>query len=96
MTTELYFTDKLYTANAVCLICMFADPVWFKMKSRLGCSKLTTLVKVSLKFQTSVSEKCHYFLLKKYEMILHCKSFSHFFNENISVFGYKVVKHLTS
>lgn len=44
LTIELYFTDKLYTANAVCLICMFADPVWFKMKGRLGCSKLTTLV----------------------------------------------------
>ena len=40
-----------------------------------GCSKLTTsLVNVSLKFQTSVSEIC----------------------QNISVFGYKFVKHLTS
>ena len=27
---------------------------------------------------------------------MHCKSFSHFFNKNFSVFGYKVVKHLTS
>ena len=62
-----------------------------------GCSKLTTsLVYVSLKFQTLISEIRQYFLLKKYEKLLHCKSFSHFFNKNISVFDYKVVKHLTS
>ena len=36
------------------------------------------------------------FLLKKCVKLLHCKSFSHFFNKNFSVFGYKVVKHLTS
>ena len=37
------------------------------------------------------------------EKLLQCKSFSHFFNnslifstKNISVFGYKVVKYLTS
>ena len=27
---------------------------------------------------------------------MQCKSFSHFFNKNISVLGYKVVKHLTT
>ena len=48
------------------------------------CSKLTTsLVNVSLKFQTLISEICHYFLLKKCEKLLHCKSFSHFFNKKI-------------
>ena len=47
-----------------------------------GCSKLTTsLVNVSLKFQTLIYEMCHYFLLKKCEKLLHCKSFSHFFNK---------------
>ena len=47
-----------------------------------GCSKLTTsLVKVLLKFQTLISEICQYFLLKKCEKLLHCKSFSHFFNK---------------
>ena len=62
-----------------------------------SCSKLTTsLVNVSLKFQTLISGIRHYFLLKKCEKLLQCKSFSHFFNKNISVFGYKVVKHLTS
>ena len=62
-----------------------------------GCSKLTTpLVNVSLKFQTLISQICQYFLLKKCEKLLQCKSFSHFFNKNISVFGYKVVKHLMS
>ena len=62
-----------------------------------GCSELTTsLVNVSLKFQTLISEICHYFLLKKCETLLHCKRFSHFFKKNISVFGYKVIKHLMS
>ena len=56
-----------------------------------SCSKLTTsLVNVSLKFQTFVIEfviflilqiHCH-FLLKKCENPLHCKGFSHFFNKN--------------
>ena len=47
-----------------------------------GCSKLTTsLVNVSLKFQMLISEICQYFLLKKYEKLLHCKSFSYFFNK---------------
>ena len=56
-----------------------------------SCSKLTTLlVKVSLNFQTLISQICQYFLLKKCEKFLHCKSFSHFFQENISV--YLVIK----
>ena len=62
-----------------------------------SCSKLTTsLVKETLKFQTLISEICHYVLLKKCEKLLHCKSFLTFSTKNISVFGYKVVKHLTS
>ena len=49
-----------------------------------GCSKLTTsLVNVSLKFQTLISEICQYFLLKKCEKLLQCKGFSKFFNKNI-------------
>ena len=78
--------------------------VWKKCESELSiqttgpsCSKLTTsLVNVSLKIQMLISQIWQYFLLKKCEKLLHCKSFSHFFNKNISVFGYKVVKHLTS
>ena len=47
-----------------------------------GCSKLTTsLVNDSLKFQTLISQICQYFLLKKCEKLLQCKSFSHFFNK---------------
>ena len=47
-----------------------------------GCSKLmTSLVNVSLKFQTLISDIRQYFLLKKCEKLLHCKSFSHFFNK---------------
>ena len=47
-----------------------------------GCSKLTTsIVNISLKFQTLISEIHQYFLLKIHGKCLHCKSFSHFFNE---------------
>ena len=42
-----------------------------------GCSKLTTsLVNVSLIFQTSIPETHQYFLLKKCEKLLQCKSFA--------------------
>ena len=51
-------------------------------RSGPGCSKLTTsLVNDSLKFQTLISQICQYFWLKKCEKLLHCKSFSHFFNK---------------
>ena len=57
-----------------------------KWHPRPDCSKLTTsLVNGSLKFQTLISEIRQYFLLK------NCVS-----TKNISVFGYKVVKHLAS
>ena len=47
-----------------------------------SCSKLTTsLVSVSLKFQTLILQIHCYFLLKKCENPLHCKGFSHFFNK---------------
>ena len=72
---------------------------WFILISEPGCSKLTTsLVNVLLKLQTLISNICQYFLLKKYEKLLQCKSLSHFFNnkKKISVFGYKVIKHSTS
>ena len=67
--------------------------------SRPGYSKLTTsLVNVSLKFQTLISHKYQYFLLKKCEKLLHCmqKLLSIFSAKNISMFCYKVVKHLIS
>ena len=52
-----------------------------------GCSKLTTsLVNVWLKFQTVISQIRQYFLLKKCEKLLQCKSFSHFFRQKISVY----------
>ena len=55
-----------------------------------GCSKLTmSLVNVSLKFQTLIPDFCQYFILKKCGKLI-------FSTKNISVFGYKVVKHLTS
>ena len=54
-----------------------------------GCSKLTTsLVNISLKFQTLISKLIQYFYVEKYENLI-------FSTKNISVFGYEVVKHLT-
>ena len=47
-----------------------------------NCSKLTTsLVNETLNFRKLISQICQYFLLK---------------TQNFSIFGYKVVKHLTS
>ena len=46
--------------------------------------------------QMLISQICQYFLLKKCEKLLQCKSFSHFSTKNICEFGNKVVKHLTS
>ena len=53
------------------------------LRSGPSCSKLTTsLVNVSLKFQMfEISHICQYFLSKKIEKLLQCKSFSHFFNK---------------
>ena len=62
-----------------------------------GCSKLTTsLVKVSLKFQTLISEVIQYFLLRECKRLLQCKSFSHFFNKKYQYIWLLSRKHLTS
>ena len=42
---------------------------------------MTSLVNVSLNFQKLIPQMCQYFLLKKCEKLLQCKSFSHFFNK---------------
>ena len=55
-----------------------------------GCSKpMMSLVNVLLKVQTLIPEIRQYFLLKRCEKLLHCKS-SHFFLTKISV--YLVIK----
>ena len=60
-----------------------------------GCSKLTMpLVKVSLKFQTLISQICQYFLLEKCES--SAKASLIFSTKNISVFSNEVLKHLAS
>ena len=52
-----------------------------------SCSKLTTsLVNDSLKFQKLISQICQYFLLKKSEKVLQCKSFSYFVNKKYQCF----------
>ena len=59
-----------------------------------GCSKLTTsLVNVSLQFQTLLSEIVHKFLSKTFEKLKASLIIS---TKNFSVFGYKVMKYLTS
>ena len=60
-----------------------------------SCSKLkASLVNVSSKFQTLISQICQYFLLKKCEKLLHCKSFSHFFNKKYQCIWLKSRKTL--
>ena len=65
----------------ICIWCMGTTP-WS------SCPKLMSLVNISLKFQTLISEISWYifFLLKKCEKLLQCKSFSHFFQQKISVY----------
>ena len=56
-----------------------SDAMEIEYISGASCSKLTTsLVNVSLKFQTLILQIHCYFLLKKCEK---CKGFSHFFNK---------------
>ena len=53
-----------------------------------------SLVNISLKFQTLISDICQYFLSKKCEK--SAKASLVFSTQNFSVFDYKVIKHLTS
>ena len=49
-----------------------------------GCSEqMMSLVNETLKFQTLISQIRQHFLLKKCEKLLHCKSFSHFYNKKL-------------
>ena len=55
-------------------------------KSGPGCSKLmTSLVNVSLKFKTLISQIRQYFLLKKCEKLLQLQKLLSFFQQKISV-----------
>ena len=61
-----------------------------RITSGLGSSKLTALlVNFSLKSKWLIFEIHQYFLLKKCEKLLHCKSFSHVFNRK---YLYLVIK----
>ena len=62
-----------------------------------GCSKLTTsLVNVSLKFQNLYLKCANIFCWENVRSFCNAKASHIFSTKNISVFGYKVVKHLTS
>ena len=53
-----------------------------------GCSKLiTSLVNVSLKYETLISQILQHFLSKKMEKLLQCKSFSNFFDKKFQCTG---------
>ena len=65
-------------------------------KNRARLFKTNDIVNVLLKFQTLISEICQYFLLKKCEKLCSAKASLIFLTKNISVYGYKVVKHLVS
>ena len=59
--------------------------------------QMILLVYKKLKIQTLISKMCQYFLLKKMrEAFAVQKPLSFFSANNITVLGYKVVKHLTS
>ena len=63
-----------------------------------GCSKQTTsLVNVSLTFQDLIFKYANTFLLKKnVRSFCIAKASQIFSTKKFSIFGYKVVKHLTS
>ena len=66
----------------LCFVLFCCHTVLVTDTSGASCSKLmTSLVNVSLKFQTLILQIHCYFLLKKCENPLHCKGFSHFFNK---------------
>ena len=75
---------------------LITSPYFFGYRTGPSCSKLTTLlVNVSLKFQMYLSEICQYFCWQNVRSFC-CKSVSHFFSTNNSVFGFKVTQHLSS
>ena len=76
---------------------MFTNLMVKCWQSGPGCSKLTTsLVNVSLKFQILIFQICQYDLLENVRSFCIAKASLIFSTKNISVFGYKFVKHLTS
>ena len=88
---KVYTKYILWITSESFRICLLSGP---------GCPKLTmSLVNVSLKFQTLISQICQYFLLKKFEKLLQCKSFSDFFNKKfqcIWLLSRKTLNELTS
>ena len=67
--------------DTTCFGGQFSDQIPIKSPGP-SCSKLTTsLINEMLKFQTLISQICQFFLLKKCEKLLQCKSFSYFFNK---------------
>ena len=77
-----FFSAAYVTELAVLCKCSLAATVNLETKSGASCPKLmTSLVNISFKFQMLISEIHQYFLLKKCEKLLQCKSFSHFFQQ---------------
>ena len=70
----------------------------FNCRTGASCSKrMTLLVNVLLKFQTLISEIRQYFLIEKnVRSFCSAKASLIFSAKNISVYGYKGIKHLKS
>ena len=63
-----------YNIRSITMVCLSYNP-------GSGCSKLTTSLVNVLEFQMLLSDICQYFLLKKCEKLLQCKTFSYFFQQ---------------
>ena len=86
-TASEIITERIVKHVKICLFQELSRVQMFKTTAP-GCSKLRMLlVNISLKFQMLISNTCQYFLLKKCEKLLHCKSFSHFFNKKYQCIG---------
>ena len=79
--------------TVIVMVCIFDQCIYFTTRPGPCCSKLMmSLFNISLKFQTLISNIRQYFFVEK----CSAKASLIFSTENVSVFGYKVVQHLTS
>ena len=97
------YIRKVRDKTMMVVLFLYMKPLvagFYQNSSGPCCSKLTTsLVNVLLDFQKLISQICQYFLSKKCEKLLQCKSFSHFFNKKyqyIWLYSPKTLNELSS
>ena len=96
LTRDIAVCPQHYGVECSTVSLCFILQLMKKCISGPGCPELmTSLVNVLLKFQTLISEILQYFLSKKCEKLLQCKSFSHFFNKKFQCIWLLILKHLT-